>query len=585
MTLKLIRNIAFAGFIIAMVTACAKMGYPVGGKKDVTPPKLVSSKPGVNATNFKGKKIELTFDEFIQINDITKYFVTSPPMKKKPSVIQRGKSIYITLEEDLKPNTTYRFFFGDAIVDLNEKNPLRNFEFVFSTGSYVDSLTFRGRVVNAFDHKADKDGMYVMLYSQNHDSIPRKQLPDYVSKANAGGWFTITHIRPADFMIFALKDLNQNYLFDLPNEPIAFADSLIRIGKNYFIPDSVLRADTISPDSVKRTHFKSQIQLYSFTEDHEKQYLKKYERKTPEKLDFIFNTSIVKDLKIDPLNFTASKWLLPDQKVNNDTMSYWITDPSVFQKDTVSVKLSYWVADSLERLKPKYDTVAMVFKRPTVPKKRQQATAVQLQPSHFSLMSSIPSGGTLDLNSNIVLTASSPIASIDTSKIKLTKLINKKIIPVKFRFLRDSLQDRLYRIKFKTEPKTDYKLVIDSTAFTDIYHQVSDSVGAAFQTQREDYYGSIKLTVSGVKETVIVQLLGDKEDVLRQKTIQRDEAVLFDFLQPGKYKVKACFDRNHNGKWDTGNFAKKLQPEKVLYYDKEFTLRSNWEITESWKLE
>jgi hypothetical protein len=136
---------------------------------------------------------------------------------------------------------------------LHESNPYRNFDLVFSTGDYVDSLTLRGRVINAFDNKPDKDGLYVMLYSKFQDSIPRKQLPDYISKANEEGWFTLSHVKSDSFMIFALKDLNQNYLFDQPSEAIAFSDTLIHLNTRYFLPnDSLTKVDTTRSDSLRK---------------------------------------------------------------------------------------------------------------------------------------------------------------------------------------------------------------------------------------------------------------------------------------------------------------------------------------------
>ena len=158
----------------------------------MTPPKVVESTPAMNSLNFQGKKIEITFDEFIQLVDINKNFVMSPPLKKKPMVLMRNKNLILDLEEDLKPNTTYRLYFGNAIVDNNERNPLKDFDFVFSTGNIIDSLSLRGRIVDAFDHKPDKDSYFVMLYDKFQDSIPRKQLPQYIAPAPGvihGTWY------------------------------------------------------------------------------------------------------------------------------------------------------------------------------------------------------------------------------------------------------------------------------------------------------------------------------------------------------------------------------------------------------------
>jgi hypothetical protein len=569
-------------FIALIVVSCAKIGTPTGGPKDVTPPKVVESTPPMNSVNFKGKKIEITFDEFVQLVDINKNFVISPPMKKKPMVLMRNKSVIIDLEENLKPNTTYRLYFGNAIVDNNEKNQLKNFEFVFSTGNVVDSLSLRGRVVDAFDHKPDKDSYYVMLYDKFQDSIPRKQLPQYITKTDEKGWFSFTHIRPDTFMIFALKDMNMNYLFDLPNEPIAFSDTLIPINSRYFMPDSLVKPDSSAVDSTQRGPFKAQIRLYSFTENHERQYLKKEERGALEKFDLIFNAP-PDTLQITPLNFNKKDWLVRDSKVKSDTMSYWITDTSIVYKDTLKLRLGYTVLDSLERPVPKYDTISLVVKKPVGGKARLKVLAKKIAP--LSIASNVGNQATLDLNNMVVFTPSHPLASVDSSKIQLTKIVDGKKSRMKYTIRHDSVYLRRYFLNFKIEPETDYQLTTDTMAFKDVFGFYSDSTGYKFKSQKDDYYGRIKLKVENVKEQMIIQLFTGNDNLVSQKIIDKDQEVLFDYLAPGKYKVKAIYDRNRNKVWDTGNFAQRLQPEKVMFYYKELPVRSNWDVEEDLKLE
>jgi hypothetical protein len=573
-------------FIIAIsIYSCAKIGTPSGGPKDVTPPKVVESKPAMNAINFNGKKVVITFDEFVQLSDITKNFVASPPMKKRPSILLRNKSVIVELEDSLKANSTYRLYFGNAIVDNNEKNPLKDYEFVFSTGNKIDSLSIRGRVIDAFDHKPEsKESFYVMLYNKFQDSIPRKILPEYITKTDDKGWFSITHVRPDTFMIFALKDLNQNNLFDLPNEPIAFADTLISMNSaRYFLPDSLIKPDTIGVDSMNRAPFKSQITLYSFTESHDKQYLKKYERLNLEKIDLIFNVPIFDSVQITPLNFSGNKWIEPDRPVKNDTMSYWITDSIALYMDTLKVKVGYSVYDSLERIIPRYDTISLVYKRPL--KAKSKGTLPPLTVSKFGVVCSADNQMAFDLNNIVTLTANHPLVSFDINHISLVKTQDEKKTNVKFKLIQDSILSRKYYLNFKLEPQTDYQLVADSMTFKDIYGLLSDSLGCKFKTQKDDYYSKITLKLKNVREQMIVQLITEKGDLVQQKIINTDQDVVFGFLHPGKYKFKAIYDKNKNKIWDTGNFAKKLQPEKVVFNPKIIPVRSNFDMEEDWELE
>lgn len=581
--------------LMVIISACAKIGSPTGGPKDYTPPKLASSNPPNFALNFHGKKIEITFDEFIQLKDITTQFIVSPPMKKKPTVLARNKSIIITLEEPLKPFSTYRFAFGNAVQDLDEGNALDNFEFVISTCGIIDSLSLHGQVTNAFDHQPDKDGYYVMLYDKFEDSIPRKQLPVYIAKTTDKGWFSFNHIRPDTFMIFAVKDANQNYLFDIPTEQIAFSDTLISLDQHYTLQKDSIILDTIKIDSVKRVRKipKPQIFLYSFAEEHRKQYLDKYERNKPNRFELFFKMPIVDSIRLQPINFSSKSWMMADKPVFDDTLSYWITDTTVIHNDTLKLQVIYNTTDSLENIIQKIDTIKLINKKLPIAKGSKRDAKKIRKATDFRITSSVEGKSVVDLNSEVIIEASSPVSSIDTSKIIILKTDDtgqekekeKKKKPVKFKFHEDSIFVRKYHINFAFEPNTEYSISIDTATISDIYNEVNDSIGFNFKTQKDDFYGKIKLSLTNVKMPMIVQLLANKDAIIQQQFISKDQIIIFDYVIPAKYQIKVIYDVNNNKVWDTGNFSQKLQPEKVLYYNKILQVRSNWDMEEKWELE
>ena len=141
--------ILVSGFILA--AGCAKISSPTGGPKDKEPPVIVKSEPLNGSKNFTGKKIVITFDEYITLDNINEKFMVSPPMKNKPVIMVRGKNVVITYDEELRDSTTYTFYFQDAVRDLNEGNPINNYQFVFSTGPIIDSLSVTGNIFKAFD--------------------------------------------------------------------------------------------------------------------------------------------------------------------------------------------------------------------------------------------------------------------------------------------------------------------------------------------------------------------------------------------------------------------------------------------------
>jgi hypothetical protein len=201
-----------------LFAGCAKIGSPTGGPKDETPPKVIKSVPDNYSTNFDNKRIEIEFDEFIQLKNINQELVVSPPQKVKPVVRLRNKVMLIDLQEELIDSTTYTLNFGQAIVDNNESNLLENYQFVFSTGRHIDSLGVSGLIVNAFDLKPSEEPVTIMLYDKFYDSVPYLEIPTYIGKSNKKGYFEVNNLKSDTFKVFALKDKNYNLIYDLPDE-------------------------------------------------------------------------------------------------------------------------------------------------------------------------------------------------------------------------------------------------------------------------------------------------------------------------------------------------------------------------------
>lgn len=579
--MKILNYIFFCGLILGLAGACAKVGQPVGGPKDVTPPKVVSSKPVNMATNFNEKRVEITFNEFLKFKDKDKVFVTSPPFKKKPEVILKYKTVVVNFREDLLPDRTYTLNFGNSITDNNEGNPVRDFEFVFSTGKYIDSLSFEGKVVSAFNHQPDKDGLFVMLFDIIGDSVPLKYLPAYTAKTNEKGFFRINHIKADTFMVVAIKDANNNYLYESAEE-VAFSDSLLFLDTRFYnAPDTAAMRDTATTDSAYYSRFKPQITLYSFTNERKKQFLANKERKHANQLFFSFN------LPVDTFRIQLQgsdrkdEWFLNEVSAERDSFILWITDTALIHKDTIRTVLSYPMPDSMNIMRLRHDTLALVYRAPKEQSRRKQ---VKEQAVEMLKITTNAHDG-FDLNNIIHAETDAPVQNIDLSKIFFTYTEDSVYTPVKFTLKRDSVHFREFSLIFKAVPSAQYSLIFDSLAIRSLYNTYNDSTGIQFRAQRDDYYGAIKATLSNVKKNVILQVLTEKESIVKSINIKEDKLVTLDFLAPGKYLLKVIHDSNGNGKWDAGDLIQRIQPEKVEYYKDPITVRSNWDVEVNWGLE
>ncbi len=229
-------SILYSLVFIALITismisgsGCAQIGAPTGGQRDTIPPRLLKASPAMNSTNFKGNKITFTFNEYINVDDIQNNLLVSPYPKVNPVVDFKLKTVTVKLKDTLQPNTTYSINFGNAIKDNNENNPLKNFTYVFSTGSTIDSLQLGGKVIIAETGKTDST-MFAMLYRNADDSAVQKRKPDYVARLNGEGSFTFTSLSPGNYKLYALKDGDGGKTYNSKAELFAFTGSILKIG-------------------------------------------------------------------------------------------------------------------------------------------------------------------------------------------------------------------------------------------------------------------------------------------------------------------------------------------------------------------
>ena len=601
----LIYTFVLAAFVM-LFEHCARIpGSISGGPKDETPPQFVSGVPENYSTNFKAKRIEVTFDEFLQLKDASNQFYSSPPIKKKPEILLYGKKVRVNLKEPLLENITYTFDFGASIVDLNEGNAADGFTYVFSTGDHIDSLTLTGRVLNAFDLKSkgkdDKTATWVMLHTDLSDSAVFKQWPTYVARTDLMGFFTFSHVRPDTFRIFVLRDMNNNLLFDMPTEQIAFLDTLIVTDARYHRDlDSLFATSRNTPDSIKEKYpdiLHVDFLLYQFEEEPSKQYRKEYERKEQNMLRFVYSLPVNLDsISVEILEYEpAGKWYELETSAKNDTLDYWLTDTALVKRKTLMLHLHSPRTDSLNRLIYTEDTLKLTFEEPkqqaparTTRRDQKEEQKPKPRPPLETMLitANVKDKGTMELTDRLQLMSSQPIAATDPTKISLREQYDTIKRPVPFTFIKDSVNARKAWIDWKLKEDTKYFLTIDSMSFKSIYGVFNDSTGISFSSQKEDYYSILEITFDTVPCPLVIQALkGDKENLVKQVTLTEGKVATLDFLKPDKYIIKLIFDRNGNGKWDTGNYLKKIQPEKVEYFSEpEVETHSKVKVELQWSL-
>ncbi len=556
--------------------ACARVGAPPGGPKDITPPRALEYDPPNYSVFFRAPVIEIRFNEFFELDQISKKLIISPPLAEKPEIKIKGKKLIIRLNNTLRDSTTYTLNFGDAIKDFTEGNPLVNFTYVFSTGTYLDSLQVHGQLLEASTLTPPGEAM-VMLYDNLSDSAPFVEKPLYVSRANNYGVFLLKNLKADTFRLYGIVDGNLNYMYDPGNDEVAFLDTQIVVrpaaGFDPF-PDSLV---TDSVYTAPGQNFLMRL----FTEEMRQQYLKSYDRPLPAFLFFIFNRP-APEATFALADTLVPSWYLPEPSVTGDTLGIWITDTSLVHTARLNIVVSYEAPDSLGNIVTMTDTVSLRSK----PKKSGGKGKKQKKEKKPTLLINTSlAGSRQDLNRDLALETSSPVARYDTSRIHLVRQEDSLVIVQPYTFTKDTFYLRRFHLVCPWQEGTNYTLQILPGAFTDIYNVTNDTILQNFHTARLEDYGNLILNITSPGGNLIIQLR-DKNDkkLIREIMIRNDTSLHFDFLKPGDYIVKAIYDTNGNGKWDPGSLLEKKQPEAVSYFDKLLNIKANWDVEESWEI-
>jgi len=515
MRLPLMRILSLI-LIAICIASCANRGTPSGGEKDIEPPVINQSVPENFSTNFKGKEIKIYFNEYVKIKDLRKQLIISPPMDTDPIVTPASgasKFISIKIQDTLQENTTYAFNFGESIVDNNEENPYPYFRYVFSTGHAIDSLSIKGYLEDALLKEPDSF-VSVMLYEKDStytDSIVYKQKPRYITNTlDSLTTFSIDNIKAGTYKLIALKDENSNYKFNQKNDKIAFKEDFVTVPTD---------------SSYKLTLFKEQVNFKAIKpkQDGETRIIFPYEGdyenmrikvlgETPEG----YKTRIVKD----PITDTLYYWYKP--KFEIDTTFFIVTNEKYI--DTFKHRFRTIKPDSLKM------------------------TAL--------------TKGNLNYDEEFTIEGNIPLSKIDTTKIKL---IDKDSLSVPFKVKYDSIFNR-YEFPIDKKEGQIYKFTMLPGTFTDFYEGTNkDTLNYSVKTKLKSEYGNIRINLRNAKLPLIVQLVDNKGVVIYERYAKDSPVVDFTNLDPKQYSLRAIFDTNENGKYDTGNYLLGIQPERVSY--------------------
>ena len=513
------------------VINCAKKASPTGGPKDTIPPVLISASPKLNTTFFDKEEVKFVFNEYVQLDDIDKQLIISPPLRiggyKLHPTMSASKKITLSILDTLLENTTYTFNFGEGIKDYNEGNKMSFFSYTISTGAEIDSLNLKGLIKDAIEMEPD-DFISLQLYpidSSFNDSAIYRKKPFYVTSTLDSTVFEFKNLKAGKYELIALKDFSNNYYFDQNVDQIGFLNTPITLPLDSIIELKIFKEKTIfswaDPFFINNHHIG-----HGYYGDYKNQKFK-----------------LLSDV---PKSF---EYLITKNR-ETDTLNYWFKGIK-----TDSLKFEYPINDTIK-------TELVNFKNPI----------------KDSLVINQMTIGSIDLTEKFKLSSNLPIISSDSSLVKIRK---KDSTLVSSRISIDENYDRV-EIDFKLLPNDLYNIQLLPNALKDFWGNTHDTLNYRVSTKKIEDYGNIFIQLIYEESyEFILELLKDGKVVRSYNKPNEDSNYSFKLLDPGKYFLRLIKDKNNNDKWDTGNYLEKIQPEEVIYFPFELELRANWDLNES----
>ncbi len=589
--------------VAALAASCANPGSgPDGGPYDETPPRVIATSPALGATGQQTRRVTITFDEPVNVERAAEKVTVSPPQLEQPEIKTSGRRISVVFQDTLQAATTYTIDFSDAIVDATEGNPLGHFTHFFSTGDDVDTMEVAGTVLAAENLEPIK-GILVGLYADSTDSAFRTRPFDRVARTDSRGRFTVKGVRAGTYSVVALRDMDGDFRYS-PGEMLAQLRERITTSARPDIRRDTIWHDSIHYDSIRTvryTHyFPDNLILTAYSPSSQPRHFLKAQRQEPESFTLFFTGPSEKRPVVRGLNFDDAL-LFPQINATNDTAVFWLRSLDFPTVDSLEIAFTYedfndslGLVDSTEtrvlvprntmarRLKLRAEEQAKFEKAREKRHRRGDYSLEELPPTMLALKARSTAG--LTPMQNPTLTFEEPVVGIDETRFHLFLREDSTETEAPFEILTDSGAVLSLSVLAEWRPSQRYRLEVDSAALCGLTGHVNRATRIELSFAALDDFGALFVHLVGAEPCAVVQLLASDTKVERQVPAENDRADFF-YLRPGTYYLRLFYDRNHNGRWDTGDPERGLEPEPVRYFPQKLDVRANWDISQDWNVD
>jgi hypothetical protein len=538
---KRIKELFSLAILFTLFASCAKQSSPTGGPRDEKPPVLLESNPKNQSLNVKPEQLKLTFDEFVALENASKGVVITPRIDKdKIEFTALKNGVTVELNQELEDSTTYVFDFQKAVVDLSEKNPAENLKIVFSTGPTIDSLSLSGKINFYFpENREEYKNVIVGLYPLEDTTDVFTAQPYYLGQVDTLGTFKITNLKNGKYKAYAWRDTNGNLKADYKSEEHDFLKDTINLETSLENLQFNLSKADLTPIRILRSST----------------FGKNY--------DIILNRN--------PIATSITHPEIGKEFFYSESEKRVRIYPKTVQKDSIAFNIA--LSDSVG------------FSKDTLIWAKFQNS--ERKPEKLEI--TVNSGKSFYRNLEIELKFTKPILAINTDSLYLqydtTGLI---FVKNEMMYFSDSARRDILKINFTIPDsinKEIFTLKATDSTFTDIEGQINEKALSANyrKLKREGLADEIKGKIEGAKPPYIIQLIDNKEEIVRELFVEKSNDYSFKLVEPGTFKIRVIEDLNRNGRWDPSNFIQQREAERIFYFTgeeekKEVVIRGGWTL-------
>lgn len=396
-----------------------------------------------------------------------------------------------------------------------------------------------------------------------------------VARTDSAGYFRIGNMHTGTYRLYAVEDVSRDYRFS-PGEAIAFADQPIEPVLPPVRLTDTLTTDSLKMDSLPEPEVKGAI-LMLFHEEQQRLYLQRTVRDKQHRIQIYFSSTPDSLPELKPLTDTLNYFT--SYSPRRDTMTLWLMDSLSIAQDSLFFEARYRRTDSLYRLEWYTDTIRAIWRAPRLSSRAKAAEERKNRNRRLELKSNARSG--FDIFDTLRLQCTTPIAAYEPDSFHLFERVDTILKPMKFTILPHDTLPMEIRFLAEFKPEGKYELRIDSGAIHDIYDITHIKGNYSLQLKSLSDYSTLRVKLNPYLPKARIQVLNNKDQVVRELPAAA-EGALFEYLKPDTYYMRLYLDENGDGKWTTGAWAEKRQPEPIYYFPEKIQTKSNWDFEEEW---